>query len=104
MTISQVSNDDLLEEIRLLKATVESLSKQLSDLKLEKESENKEKLPSNLEKKLVVGARVRVLTKTKYGKYGDFAIVTHIGKVFVSIKLESSGRTTTRLPENLKLV
>ena len=103
MTISQVSNDDLLEEIKLLKATVESLSKQLSNLKLEKEGKDKEKLPSN-EKKLVVGARVKVLTKAKYGKHGDFAIVTHIGKVFVSIKLESSGRTTTRLPENLVLV
>jgi hypothetical protein len=102
MTISQVSNDDLLEEIRLLKATVESLSKQLSDLKLGKDSKIKEKLPNN-EKKLVVGARVRVLTKAKYGKSGDFAVVTHIGKVFVSIKLESGGRTTTRLPENLKL-
>lgn len=103
MTISQASNDDLLEEIRQLKATVESLSKQISNLKLEKDSRVKEKLPSN-EKKLVVGARVRVLTKAKYGKSGDFAVVTHIGKAFVSIRLESSGRTTTRLPENLKLV
>lgn len=104
MTISQVSSDDLLEEIKSLKATVESLSNQLKNLKLEKESKDKERFPSNSEKRLVVGARVKVLTKAKYGKYGDIATVTHIGKVFVSIKLETSGRTTTRLPENLKLV
>ena len=104
MTISKVSNEELLEEIRSLKATVESLSDQLSNLKLEKERKGKKGLPDNLEKRLVVGARVKVLTKAKYGKHGDLAIVTHIGKVFVSIKLEISGRTTTRLPENLKLV
>lgn len=52
----------------------------------------------------MVGTCVRVLTKAKYVKHRDLAIVTHIRKVLVSIKLESSGRTTTRLPENLKLV
>lgn len=104
MTISMVSNEELLEEIRSLKATVESLLDQLNNLKLEKQRESKSGPTGKSEKRLEVGARVRVLTKTKYRKHGDLAVVTHIGKVFVSIKLEISGRTTTRLPENLKLV
>ena len=104
MTISEVGINDLLEEIKSLKATVEALLNQLRDIKLGNQSDSKEKKGTSSEKGLVVGQLVKVLTKAKYGKHGDLARVTHIGKVFVSIKLETSGRTTTRLPENLRPV
>lgn len=101
-TSPDVTNEELLDEIRTLKATIETLSSQLSELQLR---DSKEKHPSEEDStELKPGDQVQVLTKAKYGKHGDKAKVLFIGKVFVTIKLDSSGRTTTRLPQNLQKV
>ena len=104
MTISKVSNDDLLEEIRTLKTTVESLARQLQNIKLKEENTQEASPDRPKVKELQVGQEVRVLTKAKYGKHGDIATVIHIGKSFTKVKLKSSGRTTTRLHKNIEQV
>lgn len=104
MTISkEVTNKELLEEIKTLRATVESLSNQLGELQL-KERKKKQDPSVKGSTELKPGDLVQVLSKAKYGRYGDKGTVLLIGKVFITIKLEGTGRTTTRLPQNLRKV
>ena len=104
MTISkEVTNKELLEEIKTLRATVESLSNQLGELQL-KERKKKPDPSVKGSTELKPGDLVRVLSKAKYGRCGDKGTVLLIGKVFITIKLEGTGRTTTRLPQNLRKV
>lgn len=102
MTFRSVTNDELLEEIKTLKSTVDSLTRQLNQLNLRQQREQQEENTSTGE--LQVGQTVELLTKAKHGKSGDKAIVLHIGKTFVTVKLIATGGTTTRLPRNLKIV
>eukprot|EP00957_Ditylum_brightwellii_P040720 3082298-Ditylum_brightwellii.AAC.2 len=72
MTTSQdVTNEELLDKIKTLKATVEALSNQLSELQLK---DSKKKDPSEEDRtELKPGDLVQVLSKAKYGKHGDKA-------------------------------
>ena len=97
-----MTNDELLEEIKTLQSTVDSLTRQLNQLNLRQRREQQEESTSTDE--LQVGQTVELLTKAKHGKSGDKAIVLHIGNTFVTVKLIATGETTTRLPRNLKTV
>lgn len=104
MTIGRdVTNEELLEEIKILKTTIEQLSSQLSELQL-KEEENEPSPSAEDNTELKPGDRVLVLSRAKYGRHGDEATVLFVGKLFVTIKLQGTGRTTTRLPKNLQRV
>ena len=101
MTFRSVTNDELLEEINTLKSTVDSLTRQLDQLNLQRRQVQQEESTSPDE--LQLGRTVELLTKAKYGKSGNKATVLHIGKTFVTVKLIATGGTTTRLPRNLKI-
>jgi len=102
MTFGSVTNDELLEEIKTLQSTVNRLTRQLDQLNLRQRQGHQEESISTDE--LQVGQTVELLTKAKRGKSGDKATVLHIGKTFVTIKLITTGGTTTRPPRNLKIV
>ena len=57
---------------------------------------------------LVLGSPVRVLSSAKSGRIGDTAVVTKPPSAhpnaFVTIRLDSTGTTTTRKPNNLELL
>ena len=102
MTFRSVTNDELLEEIKTLQSTVNRLTRQLDQLNLRQRQGQQEESISTDE--LQVGQTVDLLTKAKHGKSGDKATVLHIGETFVTVKLITTGGTTTRPPRNLKIV
>ena len=87
------SIDNLTEEIKDLKTSVEELTKQVQELQLKR----KAKVPSVYD----IGDKVIVLTSGKIGRTGDIARVTKISKR-VSIIVRSQRKN--RHPNNLKHV
>ena len=87
------SIDNLTEEIKDLKTTIEELTKQVQELQLER----KVKVPGIYN----IGDKVIVLTSGKIGRTGDIARVTKIGK---RISIIVRGQHTNRHPSNLKHV
>lgn len=87
------SIDNLTEEIKDLKTTIEELTKQVQELQLER----KVRVPGIYS----IGDKVIVLTSGKIGRTGDIARVTKIGK---RISIIVRGQHTNRHPNNLKHV
>ena len=88
------SINNLTEEIKDLKATIEELTKQVQELQLERNT----KVPGVYD----LGDKVIVLTSGRIGKSGDIARVTKIGRYRISIIVR--GQHTNRHPNNLKHV
>ena len=86
------SINNLTEEIKDLKATIEELTKQVQELQIERNT----KVPGVYN----IGDKVIVLRSGGIGKSGDTARVTKIGKHRISIIVH--GQHTNRHPDNLK--
>jgi len=105
---SEASGSDLQqisEEIKALTELVRELSEKLDSLQVTDTADNEKETSKETTKEkkegiFAAGDSVYLKSKSKYGKKGDRGRVEHIGKVFITVRLES-GKTTTRQPQNL---
>ena len=100
---SEKEYHELAAELKALKDVIKDLSDKIDRLSIITDAGRKETQISKETKEeghFRVGDEVKLKTKAKYGKRGDIGKVEHIGKAFVTVRLQS-GKTTTRKPENL---
>ena len=91
---------ELAAELKALQNVIKDLSDKIDRLSISTDAGRKETHRAKEEGNFRVSDAVKLKTKAKYGKRGDIGKVEHIGKAFVTIRLQS-GKTTTRKPENL---
>ncbi len=94
---------ELVAELKALKDVIKDLSDKIDRISISTDAGRKEtQVSEEIKEKghFRVGDEVKLKTKAKYGKRGDIAKVEHIGKAFITVRLQS-GKTTTRKPENL---
>ena len=99
---SAKEHQQLLEEIRELTSLVQDLSEKLEKLQVSTSEKEASTDPQGEKKEGIfgVGDRIYLKSKSKYGMKGDKGQVEYIGKVFITVRLES-GKITTRQPQNL---
>ena len=99
---SEKEYHQLSAELKELKDTIKELSDKIDRLTINNTRERKDTSQERVKEEGVfrIGDEVKLKTKAKYGRKGDIGRVEHVGKVFVTIRLES-GKTTTRQPQNL---
>lgn len=99
---SEKEYHELTAELKGLKDTIKELSDKIDRLTINNTREHKDTSQEREKEEGVfrIGDEVKLKTKAKYGRKGDIGRVEHVGKVFVTIRLES-GKTTTRQPQNL---
>ena len=54
--------------------------------------------------RIIIGMRVELLTRTKYGKKGNHGTVYHFDEHYVHTALENEKCTTKREPQNVRYV
>ena len=98
---SEKEHYELAVELKALKDVIKDLSDKIDRISISTDAGRKETQESKEEGVFRIGETVKLKTKAKYGKRGDIGKVEHIGRVFITIRLQS-GKTTTRKPENLR--
>lgn len=92
---------ELVAELKALKDTIKDLSDKIDRISISTDAGREKTQETKKEGTFRIGEAVKLITTAKHGKKGEIGKVVHVGKTFVTIRLQS-GRTTTRKPENLR--
>ena len=99
---TEKEHHELVLELKALKDTVRELTEKLDKLSVNSTTGHKNTSQEREKEEGIfkIGDEVKLKIKAKYGRKGDIGRVEHVGKVFLTIRLDS-GKTTTRQPQNL---
>ena len=112
------SEEELIREIKELKALVHDLSTKVEELYVQRSPSDRSPKSGKSPKAryvrppsvkdstepIIIGAKVELLTSAKYGKKGDRGTVYDFNDHYVYVALEIQKCTTKREPQNVRYV